>query len=66
MTYVKPGGPGTGLKWIRRVDASYRKHGYLSSMACSLIEILKATAKELAHWLNWKHNWKLRYVRDTP
>ena len=36
------------LKWIRRNGVSYRKDAYLSPAARRFIEILKATAKEIA------------------
>jgi DNA-binding transcriptional LysR family regulator len=40
--------PVTDVKWIRPVFVVYRKDGYLSPVAKRLIEILKATAKEIA------------------
>jgi len=40
--------PVKELKWIRHVGVSYRKDSYLSPAAKRFIEILKATAKEIA------------------
>jgi DNA-binding transcriptional LysR family regulator len=36
------------MKWIRPVAVFYRKDAYLSPAAKRFIEILKATAKEIA------------------
>ncbi len=40
--------PVKEMKWRRRTGVSYRKGGYLSPTARRFIEILKATAKEIA------------------
>jgi len=40
--------PVKGLAWTRQVGVGYRKDAYLSPVARRFIEILKATAKEIA------------------
>jgi len=40
--------PVTELAWTRQVGVGYRKDAYLSPVARRFIEILKATAKEIA------------------